>query len=122
MGISIAPIGYLTEIESDNATLLLAITLRALQGIASASINTTCYSMAANKYADQTEFVVGMLEAMSGIGIVFGLMGGSVVYETMGYNAVFLLFGSLLPTMAFISRILFKCLDRKEREETERRE
>ena len=58
---------------------------------------------------------------MSGIGLVFGLMGGSVIYETMGYNAVFLLFGSLLPIMAFISRILFKCLDKRELEEAQRR-
>ena len=117
MGISIAPIGYLKDIESNNATLMLALLLRTLQGIASASINTTCYSMAANKYADNTEFVVGMLEAMSGVGIVTGLVGGSIVYEFMGYGAVFVVFGIILETMAFVSRGLFVCLNRREQQE-----
>ena len=94
MGFSIIPIGYLTQIENDSSTLAVALLLRAMQGTASASINTTCYGMAANKYANQTAFVMGMLEAFSGIGLVFGLMGGSALYEAMGYQAVFFTFGS----------------------------
>ena len=85
MGLSIMPISYLMEIENNTSSLALAILLRAMQGTASASINTTCYSMAANKYSDQTQFVMGMLEGFSGIGLVIGLMGGAAVYETMGY-------------------------------------
>lgn len=84
MGLSIVPIGQLTRIENDSSTLAVALLLRAMQGTASASINTTCYGLAANKYADETQFVVGMLEGCSGIGLVFGLMGGSAVYEAMG--------------------------------------
>ena len=41
--------------------------------------------MAANKYSDQTTFVMGMLEGCSGIGLVIGLMGGAAIYERMGY-------------------------------------
>ncbi len=111
MGISIVPVGFLKEIEDDSWTLVLGIMLRALQGTASAFINTTCYATAANKYPDRTEFIVGMLEGMSGIGLVFGLLGGSVVYEGMGYQAVFIFFGGLLPCLAIISRILFKCIE-----------
>ena len=52
MGISIIPIGYLVEIENDYGTIALGIVLRALQGAASSTINTSCYSLAANKYKD----------------------------------------------------------------------
>ncbi len=111
MGISIIPIGTLKDIGDDNTTLLVGIILRAMQGTAAAAINTTCFSLAANKYADQTEFVVGMMEGMSGVGLVLGLLGGSIIYETLGYKAVFIDFGSLLFVLAIISRLLFKCLD-----------
>ena len=60
-----------------------------------------------------------MLEAMSGIGLVFGLLGGSAVYEGMGYQAVFYFFGFLLPVLAIISRILFKCIEQRADEDAE---
>ena len=114
MGASIVPIGFLNKIENDYWTLAVGIFLRALQGTASAAINTTCFSLAANRYSDSTEFVVGMMEAMSGIGLVFGLLGGSAIYDAMGYKAVFLLFGNLLPLLAIISRLLFRYLEQRE--------
>ena len=122
MGVSIIPIGFLLEIENDYWTLFVGILLRALQGTASASINTTCYSLAANKYADRTEFIVGMLEGMSGCGLVLGLLGGSAVYEGMGYKAVFVFFGSLLPILAVVSWFMFRCIEERERKEAEAQE
>ena len=113
MGLSIMPLSYLAEMENDSSSLALALLLRAMQGTASASINTTCFGMAANKYSDQTQFMMGMLEGVSGIGLVIGLMGGSLVYESMGYEAVFLTFGGLLLLMALISRLIFSCLERR---------
>ena len=121
MGASIVPIAYLNEIEDDYWTLAVGILLRALQGTASAAINTTCFSLAANKYADRTEFVVGMMEAMSGCGLVFGLLGGSAIYEGMGYKAVFLLFGNFLPFLAIVSWLLFRRIEQRELAEAEQR-
>lgn len=57
------------------------------------------------------------MEGFSGIGLVFGLMGGSLVFESMGIEAVFVTFGSLLPIMAVVSRVIFSCLERRESEE-----
>ena len=121
MGASIIPIGFLMDIENDVYTLVAGLFLRALQGVASATINTTCFAKAANDYPTQTEFIVGMLEGVSGIGLVTGLLGGSVIYEKIGYMAVFLIFGSLLPTMAIVSRLLFSCIERREQERKEQR-
>ena len=110
MGASIVPFGFIKEVESNTLSLVLGLLLRALQGIASASINTTCFSIAANKYTDNTEFIVGMLEGVSGIGLVFGLLCGSVIYEAIGYKAVFICFGGLLPIMAIVQWLLFRCI------------
>ena len=60
-----------------------------------------------------------MLEGVAGVGICIGLMGGSVVYEKIGYRAVFLTFGFLLLSMSVISRTLFYCIERKERQSKE---
>jgi MFS family permease len=119
MGTSIIPVGFLPDIEDDNASIALGIFLRALQGTASALINATCFSLAANKYAHQVTFMVGLLEATSGIGLVIGLVGGSIVYEVMGYKSVFILFGTLLPIMALVTRVLFFRIARQERLDVE---
>ena len=63
-----------------------------------------------------------MLEGMSGIGLVIGLLGGSIVYEGMGYQAVFIFFGSLLPILALISRLLFRCIEQRQENERARLE
>ena len=112
MSCSIVPIGFLMEIQNDLTTLAVCILLRAIQGTASACINTTCYSLAANKYAKDTTFMVAMLEGMSGIGIVVGQFGGSIVYEALGYRAVFVTFGLLLLVMALVTRILFMIIEK----------
>ena len=56
-----------------------------------------------------------MLEASAGIGVIIGLLGGSAVYEFRGYSAVFITFGTILEVMAFVSRSIFICLERRER-------
>ena len=59
---------------------------------------------------------MGLLEAASGVGLIIGLMGGSVVYEILGYDAVFFTFGGLLLLMAIVSRLIFSCLEKREAE------
>ena len=48
-----------------------------------------------------------MLEAVSGIGLIIGFMGGSILYEAMGYKSVFITFGSLLLIMSVLTRFCF---------------
>ncbi len=50
MGISVTPFGLLKECESNTSVIAAAIMLRALQGASSATINTCCFTLAANKY------------------------------------------------------------------------
>ena len=63
--------------------------------------------------------MVGMLEGVCGIGLIIGLMGGSILYETMGYRAVFITFGSLLIVVAVLTRICLGAIAKKDLEEYE---
>ena len=81
MGTAIVFLGFMEEIENDFVVIFVSLFLRAVQGAASATINTSCFSLAANKYPKQTEFMVGMLESVSGIGLIAGFLGGSYIYE-----------------------------------------
>ena len=63
-----------------------------------------------------------MMQGMSVVGLVSGLLGGSIIYETMGFQGVFIYFGSLLPFLAIVSRLLFRCLEMREIEQAQQRE
>ena len=84
-GISIVLLGFIIEIESNTSVIMFALALRVVHGAASATINTSCYTVAANKYPAQTESMVGMLEAVCGIGCVAGFFGGPYVSAKLGF-------------------------------------
>ena len=48
MGVSIVPFGYFSEMQSATTCIYVGILLRVMQGTASAAINSTCYSLAAD--------------------------------------------------------------------------
>ena len=50
MGAAIFGLGFVTGIENEFTVFMVAFFFRSIQGIASATLNTTCYSIAANKY------------------------------------------------------------------------
>ena len=60
-----------------------------------------------------------MLEGVSGIGLIIGLMGGSILYDSLGYRAVFIIFGGLLIVVAVLARFCFQALAKKDLEEFE---
>ena len=103
--------------ESDFTVIMCALFLRAIQGAASATINTSCFAMAANKYPEQTEFMVGALEATSGAGLIVGFSGGSYMFSKLGYEMTYFVFGGLLPVVAILARVAFKLIEMEEEHE-----
>lgn len=71
-------------------------------GLASSMINTTAYSFAAQAYGANVEKVVSLLEGFVGIGITTGPILGSVVYQYLGFELTFVVFGSLMAPTAFM--------------------
>ena len=114
MGMSIILLGSMQEIENETAVIACSLFLRAVQGAASATINTSCYTLAANKYPNETEFMVGMLEGVSGIGLIAGFMGGSYLGNSLGFKTTYRVFGGLLPLIGLLTRVAFKFIEMGE--------
>ena len=89
MGLAIVLLGFLEDIQSQSTVIACSLILRAVQGAASATINTSCYTLAANKYPKETETMIGMLESVSGIGLITGYMGGSYLGDKLGFKTTY---------------------------------
>ena len=63
-----------------------------------------------------------MLESVSGIGLIAGFLGGSYIYEMLGFKMTYTVFGGLLPVIAIFARIAFKLIDDKENATRDERE
>ena len=59
--------------------------------------------------------MVGMLEAVSGIGLIGGFLGGSYVSTKLGFQTTYWVFGGLLPIVAIITRIALKLIEMREK-------
>ena len=57
--------------------------------------------------------MIGMLEAMCGIGLIVGFMGGSYIFATLGFEMTYFVFGGVLLVVAVIVRIAFSFIDGK---------
>ena len=89
--------------------IIAGIIIRLLQGIASASIQTTCYTIAINDFKDKTiqSKIVAYVEAMTGIGLILGPMLGGLLYSAIGFSNVFYLLGSFVIVMSIIFCIYY---------------
>ena len=71
-------------------------------GLASSMINTSAYSFAAQAYGEQVEKVVSLFEGFVGIGCATGPLLGSIVYQFLGFQATFFLFGAFMVPSALL--------------------
>ena len=65
-------------------------------------INTTAYSFAAQAYGDNVQKIVSLLEGFVGIGITAGPILGSLVYQQLGFETTFILFGCLMAPPSLV--------------------
>ena len=66
-------------------------------------INTASYSFAAQAYSDNVEKVISVMEGIVGIGCAAGPILGSVIYESVGFEKTFQIFGTAMaPTCLLV--------------------
>ena len=58
--------------------------------------------------------MVGMLEGVSGIGLIAGFMGGSYVGDLLGFKTTYRVFGGILPIIGVLARLGFKAIEMGE--------
>lgn len=85
MGVSFICFAAIADIDNFPIFICCALLARTCQGLASASIQVTCYSIAANFYPDRKGTMIGVLEASMGLGIMFGPIIGTSLYAAGGY-------------------------------------
>ncbi len=91
----------------------ISLTIRSLQGFASATLSTCCFSIVTNFYPNGKEELVGYMEAFTGIGLVVGPIVGSVLYTLLGFSMTFFIFGSIFVLVSiFILRVLPPLIDK----------
>ena len=103
-------------IWNNNIIIGLAITIRLLQGSASAMINTTAYSYAAQAYPDKVEKVIARLESVSAFGNIFAPVLGSIIFDAVGFEWTFAGFGIAMFPASFLVCILKSPKDVKKAE------
>lgn len=99
---SIAMFGFALGSYATTNSGFLATTFvtRFIQGFASSSIQTTCFTISAVLYKDNQSAVIGYLEMSAGIGLTVAPVIGSALYNLYGYNAPFIFFGSIFLVFA----------------------
>jgi MFS family permease len=66
-------------------------------------INTSAYSYTAQAYGDNVQKYLSLLEGFVGVGITMGPILGSIVFEFLGFDKTFFIFGGLMaPSALFV--------------------
>ena len=81
MGVCFCCFGLIHKLSSPSSVLILALTLRFIQGVACAMSYTTIYAIITNKYPSKKEALSGMLEASFGVGLIFGPLAGASLFN-----------------------------------------
>ena len=112
----------ISYIPKGPAFIALAFITRFLQGLASAQIQTTCYSLTTILYQDRQAAIIGYIECAIGVGVTLGPIFGAVLYGLGGFTcpfytfgAIFILFGIFIRKFVFLPPELEQ-LDQQKRE------
>ena len=107
MGSTFVLMGFIDDCHSEIIIIAYAVLLRLVQGASSAFVQVTCYSIATNDFPEQKEMLVGLVEAMTGVGLLLGPILGSVLYEMLAMKYTFLVYGSFLMFLSIIVKLNF---------------
>ena len=107
MGVCFGLFGIIDDMDSVWHIIAYSLLLRLVQGGCSAFVQTTCYCIATTDFPDRKEEIVGLVEAMTGIGCIVGPLLGSALYQFLGFKHTFLVYGSFLVFLAILIKLNF---------------
>ena len=107
MGADFIAFGFIGHLESAQSVLFLSLFLRFMQGTAVAMTYTTIYAIITNNYPERKEKLLGMLEASFGVGLIFGPLAGSSLFDMFGFAQTFYIYGG---TFLVATLLLYFCL------------
>lgn len=86
--------------------IIVFVAMRIIQGLGTAMIRTSGYSILTLSYPKRVVFIVGIMETSTGIGLVIGPLLGTLLFDFGGPPVPFLTFFALL----FLYGLFIKCL------------
>jgi len=63
-------------------------------------MQTTCYAIATNEFPKKKSLIIGLVEAMTGVGLILGPVAGSVLYSALGFQVCFYVLGGFICVMS----------------------
>ena len=118
MSFSMLLIAFSASVKSVNGFLAMCFIARFIQGFASCSIQTTCFSISGNLYREHQASVIGLLEMSCGIGLTTSPVIGSILYNWGGYMGPFLFYALVFAFFGlFLKHILPQKIDQKGQED-----
>jgi MFS family permease len=99
-GISLVCFGLVMLNNNVNVVIGIVLVARFIQGAASAFIQTACYILTTNMYPNDQEHIIGLMEAMTGVGILLGPVIGSALYAATNFETAFLQIGNIILLFA----------------------
>lgn len=100
MGFSMLAFALISYIEDKTTFIVLAFIIRFLQGFASSSIQTTCFSITSVMYAKRQQELIGYIECCIGFGLVIAPLLGSLLYSAGGITVPFYTFAAIFLVVA----------------------
>ena len=107
MGATFMAFGSIEHFESADSVLYMSLFLRFMQGTAVAMTYTTIYAIISNNYPEKKAALLGMLEASFGVGLIFGPLAGSSLFDIFGFAYTFYIYGGAFLVFTIL---LYFCL------------
>jgi MFS family permease len=111
MGLAMFGFVLASKIDSNTGFIIIAFITRFIQGFASSTIQTTCFSMSGLLYSENQAAVIGLLEMSSGIGMTISPVIGSLLYKFGGFDLPFIFFGCLFLFSALVIKLIIPDTD-----------
>ena len=93
-----------TLIELTHSTwfLVLAISIRCLQGVGATFLSVSACAVTTERYKDNLDLIMVLIKLTGGVGIVAGPSIGSAIYSMAGFKGPFILFAIVFLFIAIV--------------------
>ena len=117
---SISTIAYsLLPDTSYTSFLLLAFSMRFMQGVACGFIGTPILSIVATNYKENLQEALGFIQISIGLGYMLGPLGASLLFSIGGFRTIFIAYGAIfLLFVPFFQYILEDDVSQEMKSET----
>ena len=113
MGLAIISFGFIEHMTNRVNIIMFAFILRFIQGLSVSFLLPAYFTISTTDYPERKVEILGLIEAMIGLGLVIGPIIGSTLYSLFGFKGTFYVYGSFEILLGIVMRITLP--DRRQR-------